>query len=95
MEKKITGSDNLWESAGEMNHITDKLTRSKNYKTPEQLKKLAKLKLNQEKERIRQEILSTSPVTEMDTDVYSSFLATRSQKSKSDAEKREDEEKRK
>ena len=48
-DPKITGSDNLWESSAEMHQITGKLTRPKNYKSPEQLKKEKIMKFKQEK----------------------------------------------
>ena len=74
-DKKITGSENLWESSAEMHQITGKLTRSKNYKTPAQIKKEKILRFKQEKQRIRDEILATDPVTEMDTRLFSGYLA--------------------
>lgn len=39
VDSQISGSENLWEASAEMHQITGKLTRDKNYKSPEQLKK--------------------------------------------------------
>ena len=58
-----------------MEHITNKVTRDKNYKTPAQLAKEKKLKDKLEKQRIRDEILKPEPVSEMDTKLYSGYLA--------------------
>jgi len=75
--------------------MTGKLTLSKDYKTPQQLKKEKKARENAEKERIRQEILATEPVNEQDMKEFSGYLADKSESSKSDQEiKSEKEEKR-
>lgn len=76
-----------------MHQITGKLTRPKNYKTPEQLKKEKKARENAEKERIRQEILGAEPVNEMDLKVFSGYLAQKSSNSKSDIEIKEEKDK--
>ena len=73
-----------------MHQITGKLTRPKNYKTPEQLRKAKVLREKQEKERIRDEILAAEPVTEMDTKLFSGYLAEKSSKSKSEDEVQQD-----
>ena len=44
VEAQIAGSENIWDSQLEMQHITNKLTRDKNYKSPAQLAKEKKLK---------------------------------------------------
>jgi recombinational DNA repair protein RecR len=85
-DTQIAGSENMWESAGEMHQITGKLTRPKNFKTKAQLLKEKKLRDNAEKQRIREEILATTPVTDFDTSSYSSYLASRSSQSKSEVE---------
>lgn len=78
LEKDISGSDNIWESSAEMHSITGKLTRPKNYKTPEQLRKEKKVRDNAEKERIRNEILNTVPVNQQDLNLFSENLAQKS-----------------
>jgi len=76
----------MWESNAEMHQITGKLTRPKDFKTPKQLAQEKKTKEKMEKQRIREEILAAEPVTEMDTKLYSGYLASKSQESKSDNE---------
>lgn len=83
----------MWEGAGEMHQITGKLTRPKNFKTKAQLLKEKKLRENREKQRIREEILATTPVTDDDTSSYSTYLASRSSQSKSEVEIKEQQEK--
>ena len=68
----------MWESGAEMHQITGKLTRPKNFKTPQQLAKEKKVQEKLEKQRIREEILAAEPVTEMDTRLYSESLAAKS-----------------
>ena len=69
------------------------MTRSKDYKTPEQLAKEKKIQAKQEMQRIRDQILAVEPVNDMDTKVFSDYLADQSNLSKSDDEIREDNEK--
>lgn len=86
LDSQISGSDNLWDSAGEMTSITTKLTRPKNFKTKAQLAQEKKLKDKLEKQRIREEILASTPVTDDETNLYSGYLADKSTKSLSEQE---------
>jgi hypothetical protein len=83
-DKKISGSENQWESQAEMQSITGKLTRPKNYKTPLQRAKEKKIRENAEKERIRQEILQAEPVNDLDLSEFSGYIAQKSSQSKSE-----------
>lgn len=64
--------------------ITEKLTRSKDYKSPEELAKIKKQKEKLEKQKIRDEILAPEPVSEMDMKLYSGTIAVKSENSKSE-----------
>lgn len=68
-----------------MEHITGKLTNPKEYRPKEVIEKEKRDNLKKEKQRIRDELLGTqSPISEMDTSMYSNFLAAQSSKSKSE-----------
>lgn len=73
--------------------ITTKLTRDKNAKTPEQIKKEKIAAEKALKQKITEEILAADPVSEMDTREYSGYLAAKSEKSKSAVELKQEKEK--
>ena len=83
MEKRITGSEGMWDSQFEMEHITGKLTRPADYRPKEVVEAERKAKEKLEKQKIRDELLQPDPVTDFDTKLYSDHLATQSSKSKS------------
>lgn len=91
LDSQIAGSEGLWDMTAV--EITTKLTRDKNAKTPEQIKKEKILKEKQLKQKITEEILAADPVSEMDTRLYSGYLAQQSEKSKSAVEIQQDKEK--
>jgi hypothetical protein len=49
-----------------------------------------KLKDKLEKQKIRDELLKPDPITDFDTKLYSSYLGTKAEKSKSDNEIKEE-----
>lgn len=92
-DSQISGSENMWESQAEMHQITGKLTRPKNFKSKAQLQREKVQREKAEKQRIREEILATTPVTDDDTGAYSTYLASKSSSSKSEVEIQEQKEK--
>jgi hypothetical protein len=93
LDAKISGSGGIWESQAQLHGITEKLTRTKDYKTPEQLAKEKKLQSKLEMQKIRDQILAVEPVGDMDTKLFSDYLADQSDKSKSSDEIKEEQEK--
>lgn len=63
--------------------ITGKLTRPEDYKPKSVIEAEKKQKDKLEKQRIRDELLKPDPVTDFDTKLYSDYLGTKSEKSKS------------
>lgn len=73
----------MWDSQLEMVTITGKLTRPEDYKPKSVIEAEKKQKDKLEKQRIRDELLKPDPVTDFDTKLYSDYLGTKSEKSKS------------
>ena len=69
-----------------MGTITEKLTRPKDYKTPEQMAKLQKIKKKKKKEKIINELLAPTPVSGDEVKEYAAHLAQESVNSKSELE---------
>lgn len=66
-----------------MEHITGKLTRPADYKPKSVLEAEKKMHDKLEKQKIRDELLKPDPITDFDTKLYSDYLGTKSEKSKS------------
>lgn len=64
--------------------ITGKLTRPEDFKPKSVIEAEKKQKDKLEKQKIRDELLKPDPVTDFDTKLYSDYLGTKSEKSKSD-----------
>lgn len=73
-----------------MDHITGKLTRPADFKSKSEVEKEKKENEKLLKQKIREEILAPTPVSDVDTRLYSDSLALRSSNSKSDNEIREE-----
>lgn len=63
--------------------ITGKLTTPEDFKPKSVIEAERKQKYKLEKQRIRDELLKPDPVTDFDTKLYSDYLGTKSEKSKS------------
>ena len=63
--------------------MTGKLTTPEDFKPKSQIEAEKKLQAKLEKQRIRDELLKPDPVTDFDTKLYSDYLGTKSEKSKS------------
>mmetsp|Transcript_2069 Transcript_2069/g.3118 ORF Transcript_2069/g.3118 Transcript_2069/m.3118 type:complete len:107 (+) Transcript_2069:1298-1618(+) len=76
-----------------MDHITGKLTRPGDFKSKKEIEKEKKEKEKMIKQKVREELLAPTPVSDVDTRLYSDSLAATSSKSKSEVEIAEDKQK--
>ena len=76
----------MWDSQLEMEHITGKLTRPADYKPKAVLEAEKKIRDKREKQKIREELLKPDPITDFDTKLYSDYLGTNAEKSKSEVQ---------
>jgi hypothetical protein len=85
LEKQITGSDSMWESQAQMEHITGKLTHPENYRPKSVILKEKRKKEKALKAKIREELLGTSQFSDSDDfRLYSDTLAGKAEVSKSE-----------
>jgi len=73
-----------------MDHITGKLTRPGDFKSKKEIEAEKKLKEKQLKQKIRDELLAPTPVSDVDTRLYSDSMAAKSSISKSEVELQEE-----
>lgn len=93
VDQHIAGSNSMWGSLAEMDHITGTLTRPKDFKSKAQLEKERKAKELEDRDRIRRELLAPAPITDTDTREYSDRIALQSAGSKSEFEIQQEKEK--
>ena len=74
----------MWEAQGEMEHLTGKLVRPKDFRPKSVIEKEKRDNEKKLKQKVRDEILGSFTVNDMDTKLYSDNVAQVSSASKSE-----------